>query len=101
MDNMTEKDIPPVKKDTGLQCLIMIALFHQLGADQQQIKHQFGQDDQHSDSIPPQIISPEELQKIEVSCALESIIIILCIPQMYKIQIRNTDNIDPSISLGN
>ncbi|NOQ79156.1 MAG: type I secretion system permease/ATPase, partial [Gammaproteobacteria bacterium] len=42
---MKGTDIPPVKKDTGLQCLIMIARFHQLGADQQQIKHQFGQDD--------------------------------------------------------
>lgn len=42
---MTGKDVPPLAKDTGLQCLIMIARFHQLGADHQQIKHQFGQDD--------------------------------------------------------
>lgn len=32
--------------DTGLQCLILIARFHQLIADHQQIKHQFGQEDQ-------------------------------------------------------
>lgn len=46
MDKFMGKEIPPVIKDSGLQCLIMIARYHQLGADQQQIKHQFGQDDQ-------------------------------------------------------
>jgi subfamily B ATP-binding cassette protein HlyB/CyaB len=33
-------------QDTGIQCLVLLARFHQVAADVEQLQHQFGRDDQ-------------------------------------------------------